>query len=158
MKKLITVCLLMATTLTIKAQGNLTQLKSDIIDELDKEEKVYTPSGSYNRIFYYKFIGDNLLQVRQFSGIIRSGERETSDVISITIDMTKVTGVFSNKTNFGYKCIVMYGGDYVFNIQYKNEGEYEWSDIEYKTEITLASDNKELIRLFQEWSQLQTKN
>jgi len=154
MKKLITICLLMALTMTIKAQENLTQLKSDIIDELDKEEKVYTDNGSYNRIFYYKFIDENLLQVRQFSGVIRSGERESGDVISITIDMTKVTGVFSNKTNFGYKCLVLYGGEYVFNIQYKYQDEQDWTDIEYKTEITLATDNKELMRLFKEWSEL----
>lgn len=154
MKKLVTICLLMALTMTIKAQENLTQLKSDIIDELDKEEKVYTDNGSYNRIFYYKFIDENLLQVRQFSGVIRSGERESGDVISITIDMTKVTGVFSNKTNFGYKCLVLYGGEYVFNIQYKYQDEQDWTDIEYKTEITLATDNKELMRLFKEWSEL----
>ena len=139
-------------------QSDLISIKAAICDELDKEEKVYTDNGSYNRIFYYKFIDENLLQVRQFPGVIRSGERESSAEKSITIDMSKVTGIISNKTNFGYKCRALFGDEYVFNIQYKRGYDQDWTDIEYETKITLATDNKELMRLFQEWAKIATKN
>lgn len=139
-------------------QSDLISIKAAICRELDKQEKVYNDYGSYNRIFFYKFIGEDLLQVQQFPDIIRPGKRETSDSYSITIDMSKVTGVFSNKSNYGYKCIEIIGTQYVFNTQSRYTGDYNWSDIKYETQIGLASDNKELIRLFQEWAKIATKN
>ena len=156
MKKLITICLLISATCIVKAQKSLDQLKAEIGIELYKREKVYTPNGSYNMIYYNKFIGDNIIQVHQFPDIIRPGERETSDAVSITIDMTKVTGVFSNTTNFGYKCIEIIGKNEAIKIQYKYKGDYKWSDIEYKTQIALASDNKELKKLFEEYAKTAT--
>jgi hypothetical protein len=151
MKKLITICLIIAATFTVKAQKSLNQLKLEIGIELSKGEKVYTPNGSYNKIYYNNFIG-NIIQVHQFPDIIRPGDRETSDAISITIDMTKVTGVFSNTTNFGYKCIEIIGENDAIKIQYKYKGDYKWSDIVYKKQIALASDNKKLIKLFEEYA------
>ena len=151
------ICLMMAVPAFANAQNDVYSIKNAISRELDKEEKVYTSSGSYNRIFYYKFMDDNLLQVRQFSNIIRSGERETNNVISITIDMNKVTGIFSNVTNFGYKCIEIEGLEYVLNTQYIYEGDNEWGDIIYTRNIALASDNDELIRLLKEWAELVKK-
>jgi hypothetical protein len=156
MKKLITICLLISATCIVKAQKSLDRLKLEIGIELSKGEKVYTPNGSYNRIYFNKFIGDNIIQVHQFPDIIRPGERETSDAVSVTIDMTKVTGVFSNTTNFGYKCIEIIGESNAIKIQYKYKGDYKWSDIEYKKQIALASDNKELIQLLKEYAKTAT--
>lgn len=155
MKKLITICLLLATTFSVKAQENLTQLKSDVIDQLSKGEKVYTPKGNYNRIYDFKILSDCILQVDQFAEPIRPGGKEYGDgayFLRNTIDFSRVSQVESNVTNYGYKCLTFYADGQPLSQQYYDNDTHSYEDAINQSAISLATDNEQLLDLFQQWA------
>lgn len=157
MKKPLTICLLLATMFTVNAQESLIQLKSDVIDQLKKGEKVYTPNGNYNRIYDFKIISDCVLQVDQFAWPIKPGGKEYGDgaeFIRSTIDFSNVSQVESNKTNFGYKCITLYADNKPLYKQYYDNDTHSYEDATSENAISLATDNEELLSLFEQWSKM----
>lgn len=153
MKKLITICLIIAAVITVNAQNDLNEIKINTKNLLLEGQKVFTPSGKYSRVFDCKIKSDCVLEIWQLGHPLKSGSSESlsngASNVKILIDFTNVEYIYSDVTNFGYPCIVIAGKngfEYTYYDQYDRQG-----NTSNETIVSISVENERLIDLFENW-------
>lgn len=154
MKKLLTICLIMATVFTVNAQDivKLAKIKNLLL----KGEKVYNSKGEYSRVFDCRIKSDYVLEIWQLGHPLRSGSSETissgASNAKILIDFSNVVDVYSSVTNFGYPCIAIKGKngfDYTYYDQYDRYG-----TTTNNTSVSISIENEELLELIKDYTKI----
>lgn len=177
MKKLITICLLIATAFTTNAQDRnqkIVEIKNGIIDILENAKNTYSENGAYQRITSFKFDSNNdcLLTYYTFDLPIYPGTDERRKDVGwhkVTIDFSKVKYVGNlKKTNYGYIAIPIscfFGGEgekaiksqYSVRDQFGNNNQ-DGGTINYIGQITIPIDSEELVALLKEYKNICNPN
>ncbi len=144
----------------------LTQEKLDVFSAiypiLDNAQKVYTPSGKYDQIQSWGLDGDNdcYYWFYSYAGTMEPGKENEkyTGYDKVWVDFSKIKYVSSGTTNFGYKCIVLYGESESIKYQISNFDDYGnrrgMGDFNFVSEITLPIDSEELVSQFSSLAKL----
>ena len=173
MKKLLTICLIMATVFTVNAQDRKFEIQKEIFEILHNAPKVYTDDGDmYQNIVSFKFLSDNVLEFYMHQSPVRQGEKEYDQkrgYIKITLDFSKIKMVLPKltKTGYGYSGILLSstyageGGSYI-GMQFTEADNYgihtmsKLGDVKWESQIIMPIDDLQLITLFKEYRKLFT--
>lgn len=178
MKKLLTICLLLATTFSTNAQNRnqkIVEIKNGIIDILENAKNTYMENGAYQRVTDFKFDTNNdcLLTYFTFSAPVFPGTNEQIKNVGwrkVTLDFSKIKYIGNpKKTNYGFIAIPIYSlwageGEKAIECQsstldvngysYYQDG----GDTDYVGQITIPIDSMELVTWLKEYKNICNPN